>query len=117
MAISTKKSRSEHWYYSAKPDPFIIAHRGSACSVPENTLPAFSLAINENCDFVEMDTLLTKDNQIIIFHDPCLTHITDIIECFGEERYESLKENRFIDFLNKEISDVFTDKLTLEEIQ
>ena len=88
MKGTTKDSRSNHWYYNQKGEPFIIAHRGSACSVPENTLPAFSLAINENCDFVEMDTLLTKDNQIIIFHDPCLTNITDIVERFGKEKYE-----------------------------
>jgi glycerophosphoryl diester phosphodiesterase len=47
----------------------IIAHRGASHDAPENTLSAFRLAWEQNADGIEGDFYLTRDNQIICFHD------------------------------------------------
>ena len=49
--------------------PLIVAHRGSSYSTPENTIPAFQLAFEEQADFIEGDFWLTKDNHIVCIHD------------------------------------------------
>jgi glycerophosphoryl diester phosphodiesterase len=47
----------------------IVAHRGSSAQAPENTLPAFQLAWKQAADAIEGDFQLTKDGQIVCFHD------------------------------------------------
>lgn len=47
----------------------IFAHRGVSQSAPENTLPAFELAMQQGVDGVELDVMLTKDKQIVVVHD------------------------------------------------
>jgi glycerophosphoryl diester phosphodiesterase len=49
--------------------PWNIAHRGGAALRPENTLAAFADAIARGCDGAELDVQLSKDNQLIVFHD------------------------------------------------
>ena len=48
---------------------YVIAHRGAHIRIPENSLPAFQKAIDLGCDFVEIDTRLTKDGQIVSVHN------------------------------------------------
>lgn len=47
----------------------IHGHRGSRGDFPENTLYAFKNAIENNIDFIELDLQITKDDEIIIYHD------------------------------------------------
>ena len=39
---------------------------------PENTIPAFQYAIDAGVDVLELDMAVTKDNVIVISHDPVL---------------------------------------------
>jgi len=39
---------------------------------PENTLPAFEYAIAQGVDALELDMAVTKDNVIVVSHDPVL---------------------------------------------
>lgn len=59
------------------PLPRIIAHRGDSHNYPENTLEAFVSAMNMGIDVIETDVHLTKDNQIVVWHDPTLERNTD----------------------------------------
>lgn len=53
--------------------PAIIAHRGaSALASHENTLEAFQIAIRLKADYAEFDIRKTKDQQLIVFHNPDL---------------------------------------------
>ncbi len=47
----------------------IVAHRGASYAAPENTIPSFELAFQEEADFIEGDFWLTKDNEIVCIHD------------------------------------------------
>jgi glycerophosphoryl diester phosphodiesterase len=50
-------------------ETYIIAHRGASHAAPENTLPSFKLAFEENADFIEGDFRLTKDGRAVCIHD------------------------------------------------
>ena len=55
-----------------------IAHRGyhkKEDNIPENSLPAFKRAIEHNFN-IELDVQLTKDNQVIVFHDHNVKRMT-----------------------------------------
>jgi len=47
----------------------IIGHRGASHDAPENTLASIRLAWKQNADASETDVHLTKDGQIVVFHD------------------------------------------------
>ncbi|HEY1406463.1 MAG TPA: glycerophosphodiester phosphodiesterase family protein [Spirochaetota bacterium] len=55
----------------------LIAHRGDSRSAPENTLPAFRLALQEHVDMVELDSRVTADDVLVIIHDATLDRTTD----------------------------------------
>lgn len=47
----------------------VQAHRGARAAKPENTLPAFELALDLGVDSIEMDLWLTRDDVVVVFHD------------------------------------------------
>lgn len=59
------------------PVPRVIAHRGDSRHFPENTLPAFKSAVEMDIDVIETDIHITKDGQLVIWHDPTLERNTD----------------------------------------
>lgn len=54
----------------------LIAHRGASDEAPENTLAAMQLAWQNNADGVEIDVRLTKDQEVVLLHDPILRRTT-----------------------------------------
>ena len=60
---------------SARRIPLIIAHRGDVTNAPENTLPAFRSAYDRGADGIELDVRLTRDRQLVVFHDRGLKRI------------------------------------------
>jgi glycerophosphoryl diester phosphodiesterase len=54
------------------PRILVHGHRGARARRPENTLPAFRYAIEQGVDALEMDMAVTRDNVIVISHDPIL---------------------------------------------
>ena len=49
--------------------PIVTAHRGYSAAAPENTLPAFQLAIDHGCERAELDVQMTKDGIVMVTHD------------------------------------------------
>jgi glycerophosphoryl diester phosphodiesterase len=49
-------------------------HRGCRGLFPENTIPGFLNAINLGVNTLEMDVVITKDNQVILSHEPFFNH-------------------------------------------
>jgi glycerophosphoryl diester phosphodiesterase len=49
--------------------PLNIAHRGGAGLYPENTLAAFRDAVSRGCDGAELDVQLSRDGEVVVFHD------------------------------------------------
>jgi len=47
----------------------VIAHRGASVDRPENTLPAFALAVEQGADMIETDLHLLRDGAVALYHD------------------------------------------------
>lgn len=61
---------------AASPSPeTLIAHRGESTDAPENTLPAYQLAVERGFGF-ECDIYLSADHRIFTFHDSDLKRTT-----------------------------------------
>src|ERR1700722_17674259 len=55
------------------PPPVLVhGHRGARAVLPENSLPAFEYAISIGADFLEMDVAVTRDDVVVVSHDPKL---------------------------------------------
>ena len=52
------------------PHILVHGHRGVRAMRPENTIPGFEYAIQAGADVLEMDVAVTKDNVLVISHDP-----------------------------------------------
>ena len=45
------------------------AHRGVSTDAPNNTMPAFELAVAQGYDIIELDPKFTKDNVCVLIHN------------------------------------------------
>ena len=52
--------------------PLILGHRGASAVAPENTLTAFSQAIQAGADGIEFDVRLSADGVPVVIHDDTL---------------------------------------------
>jgi len=78
----------------SRPDhPLVIAHRGASGELPENTLPAYELALAQGSDMIEIDLHTTRDGAIVITHDEELEGLGGS----GEVADATLKEIRRLD--------------------
>lgn len=57
--------------------PVLFAHRGACAHAPENTLPAFELALRQGADGVELDAKLSADGQVVVIHDASVDRTTN----------------------------------------
>jgi glycerophosphoryl diester phosphodiesterase len=48
----------------------VQGHRGARAVRPENTLAAFDYALKIGVDVIELDTVVSKDNIVVVSHDP-----------------------------------------------
>ena len=55
----------------------ILAHRGASAYRPENTCPAFALAMEQGADGFELDVHLTKDGEVVVAHDLELERVSN----------------------------------------
>ncbi len=64
-----------------RPDhrPLIIAHRGFRACYPENTQLAFAQSLGR-CDMIEFDVRLSRDGQVVVFHDKGLSRTSNAAE-------------------------------------
>lgn len=54
-----------------------IAHRGASGDYPENTLLAFSKALDRGATWLELDVHLSKDGELVVIHDETLERTTN----------------------------------------
>lgn len=73
-------------------DIFIVAHRGSSGTAPENTMAAFNQAIEAGAAMIETDIQLTSDNKVIIFHDAKLDRTSNGTGFAGLKTYDELSK-------------------------
>ncbi|MHA2281148.1 MAG: glycerophosphodiester phosphodiesterase [Promethearchaeota archaeon] len=91
--------------------PYVFGHRGASAYEIENTIPAFKKAVSMGAG-IEADVQLTKDNELVCFHDPYIKIEEKyfLIKNFTLKALRSIKfgDNRRIPLVN-EIFDIFKD--------
>ncbi len=70
----------------------IIAHRGESYDAPENTLASVNLAWERGAEAVEIDVHLSKDNRVVVIHDPHTKRVAGINKKVSRQTLEELKE-------------------------
>jgi glycerophosphoryl diester phosphodiesterase len=95
MATSCKKENGGTSYPTLHGQrPLVIGHRGASGSLPEHTLEAYTLAIEQGADFIEPDVVLTKDSVLVCRHEPMLSGTTNVADL---PAFASRKTTRTVD--------------------
>ena len=98
----------------------LIAHRGYHSLkdfIPENSIPAFIKAI-ENNYIIELDLHILKDGNVVVFHDDNLDRMTGLNKNIKDVTYDEIKNlklnntNNFIPLL-KEVLDLVNDRVPI----
>ena len=74
----------------------LIAHRGYYSldkSIPENSFPAFMLAIEKGY-IIELDLHILKDGNVVVFHDDNLNRMTGVDKNIKDTVYSDIKNLR-----------------------
>ena len=69
-----------------------IAHRGASMIAPENTLAAFSKAIEIGMDAIELDLHGTVDGEVVVIHDSSLDRTTNLRGPVNQTTLETIKQ-------------------------
>ena len=94
--------------------PYVCAHRGDNVNAPENTMPAFALAAQENLPWIELDVHQTADGVIVCSHDPSLARVTGEDLSIHEHTWEELSRCEMGDWMPGDYEHVTIP--TLEEV-
>lgn len=107
---------------AADKTPTVIAHRGASGYVPEHTLAAYWLAIEQGADYVEPDLVITKDGVLVARHENAIAVLnadgsvreatTDVAD---RPEFASRKTTKLID--GASITGWFTEDFTLAELK
>lgn len=92
----------------------VQAHRGASGYAPENTLPAFQLAVDMKADGIECDIHYSRDGHFIVCHDETVDRTSNGTGTISEMTLSEIKE---LDF-GKKFDEKFagTTAPTLEEM-
>ena len=81
----------------------IYAHRGSSIAHPELTMAAYKAAIDDGADGFECDVRLTKDKELVLWHDADMQRVAG-------------NAARIADSTLKEIKNQYPQAITLDEL-
>lgn len=68
------------------------AHRGASEYAPENTISSFYLGLIQGANGIETDVQITKDRQLVLFHDDTLDRVTNACGKISDYTLEQLKK-------------------------
>lgn len=75
--------------------PIVLAHRGGMDLAPEHTMIALEKAFELGVDGFEIDIRLTKDEEIVLFHDESIDRTSDGTGLVKDYTLEELKQFNF----------------------
>jgi glycerophosphoryl diester phosphodiesterase len=99
--------------------PLVIGHRGASGFLPEHTLQAYKLAINQGADYIEPDLVATKDGVLIARHEPYIgttrTDDRDSTNVADHHEFDDRVDTRSVD--GDVVTGWFASDFTLAEIK
>ena len=73
-------------------DVGVCVHRGDSRCAPENTIPAFRLAVEKGAQQIEFDIRSSRDGRLMIMHDPTLDRTTNGTGPLAARTFEELRK-------------------------
>lgn len=89
--------------------PLVFAHRGSSFDYPENTRAAFMAAIQDGCHGFETDLRLTKDGQVVLWHDSNMQKMANHNASIAHSSYSEIKSHYKNAMLLEELLEIATE--------
>lgn len=83
----------------------LVAHRGSSGTAPENTRAAYIKALELGVPAIEIDVHLTKDHEIVCFHDDYLTAKANSTKSINESTLNELRNLEIGSWFDKKFAD------------
>ncbi|MGW6378444.1 glycerophosphodiester phosphodiesterase [Rhodococcus sp. NPDC055112] len=77
------------------PEPRVVAHRGASAALPEHTLAAYELALDQGADGLECDVRLTRDGHLVCVHDRRIDRTSTGTGLVSEMTLQHLNELEF----------------------
>ena len=71
--------------------PLVIAHRGASAAFPEHTRAAMLHALAVGADGLECDVRLTRDREVVCWHDPTVDRTSDGSGALADHTLERLR--------------------------
>lgn len=65
----------------------VVGHRGAPRLFPENTTASYSAAIELGADAIEVDVCLTRDDQVVLWHDNHPDDPVSLARGIGAEKF------------------------------
>ena len=100
--------------------PLVYAHRGASAQFAEHTRAAYLQAIADGADGVECDVHLTRDQHVVLLHDPNLDRTSDGTGAVADRTLDELRELDFCSWKGARFPDeygaVSQQLLTLPEL-
>ena len=98
-------------------DILVVGHRGAMGHVLENTIESVQKAIELNVDGIEIDVFKSKTGELVVYHDPFLTRLSNSNAFIEQISLDSIKKveligGYFIPTLT-EIVDIIPEKIFL----
>ena len=98
-------------------DILVVGHRGAMGHVLENTIESVQKAIELNVDGIEIDVFKSKTGELVVYHDPSLSRLSNSNAFIEQISLDSIKKveligGYFIPTL-KEIVDIIPEKIFL----
>nr|CDS28042.1 glycerophosphodiester phosphodiesterase [Hymenolepis microstoma] len=81
-----------HKKKASKIQATVVCHRGGSGEFIENTIHAFTSAVEMGADMLEIDCQLTKDEEVVISHDNDLTRGTGVANHISDLNFDELPQ-------------------------
>ncbi|MEB3226103.1 MAG: glycerophosphodiester phosphodiesterase [Synechococcus sp.] len=86
-------------FFQQAAHPLIFGHRGVITDHQENSMAGFQRAIALGLDGIELDTFLTKDGKLVVFHDLYTKRLTGVTGKITEMTWPEIQTLRIKDSL------------------
>ena len=94
-----------------------LSHRGESDDAPENTLSAFTLAMERNSDGIELDVRLTADKQVVCCHDADLKRVAGVPLTVADSTLAELRRHYPVPLLSEAIAILRNDAIMQIELK
>ncbi|PKR78417.1 glycerophosphodiester phosphodiesterase [Halalkalibacillus sediminis] len=105
--LSPVQEVEQHPFFNKQDSPWVIAHRAGEAIAPGNSMTAIEMSHEMGVDMIEVDIHITKDDHLVLMHDPTVDRTTDgtgLVADYTLEEFLLLDAGYHFEDLNGEYS-------------